>query len=76
MAHHHHNLALVVLSVVIAIFASYTAMGGMTFLPTEGSPLLAEQLLATNGLAAAVIVGTLVILGIAGRSYCLMKQLF
>lgn len=43
----------------------YTAMGAMTFLPTEGSPLLAEQLLATNGLAAAVIVGTLVILGIA-----------
>lgn len=43
----------------------YTGMGGMTFSPTESSPLLAEQLLATNGLAAAVIVGTLVILGIA-----------
>ena len=43
----------------------YTAMGAMHFIPTEGSPLLAEQLLATNGLAAAVIVGTIVILGIA-----------
>lgn len=43
----------------------YTAMAAMTFIPSETPALAQENLLASNGLAAAVILGTLVILGIA-----------
>lgn len=43
----------------------YTAMAAMKFIPTSGTGFDTERLLATNGLAAAVVVGTIVVLGIA-----------
>ncbi|MGE0527869.1 MAG: MHYT domain-containing protein [Bdellovibrionales bacterium] len=43
----------------------YTAMAAMTFFPSGPSPLQAEQVLATSGLAVAVVGMTLLILGIA-----------
>jgi NO-binding membrane sensor protein with MHYT domain/two-component sensor histidine kinase len=43
----------------------YTAMMAMDFTPSHETFSISEGLLATNGLAAAVIVGTLIILGIA-----------
>lgn len=43
----------------------YTGMAAMTLVPSGDIVLTQDNLLATDGLAAAVIVGTLVILGIA-----------
>jgi len=43
----------------------YTAMGGMQFIPTAKEMIEDDQLLATTGLAVAVIIGTVVILFIA-----------
>jgi NO-binding membrane sensor protein with MHYT domain/nitrogen-specific signal transduction histidine kinase len=43
----------------------YTAMFGMHFIPSEKEIIQNDQLLATGGLAAAVIIGTIVILFIA-----------
>ncbi len=43
----------------------YTAMAAMTFVHSEIPEFSQENLLASNGLAAAIILGTLVILGIA-----------
>ncbi len=43
----------------------YTAMWGMHFTPTAEKIIEDDQLLATTGLAAAVIIGTIVILFIA-----------
>lgn len=43
----------------------YTAMAAMSFVPTEGELIKDDQLLATTGLAVAVIIGTIIILSIA-----------
>lgn len=43
----------------------YTAMAAMSFTPAEFSFLEEDHLLATNGLAIAVILGTLIILSVA-----------
>lgn len=43
----------------------YTAIGGMHFIPSGHETIQDDQLLATTGLAASVIIGTIVILFIA-----------
>ncbi len=43
----------------------YTAMAAMTFEEFPSCTLRESELLATNGLASAIIIGTLIILGIA-----------
>lgn len=43
----------------------YTGMAGMDFIPSAENAIKADQLLATTGLAVAVIIGTIIVLFIA-----------
>jgi NO-binding membrane sensor protein with MHYT domain len=74
--HGSHDPFLVVLSIVLAVLASYTALdlagsalhgdGGGAFVPAPGAvSFAAGDLLARSELAVGVVVGTLVILALA-----------